>query len=72
MMLQLAVSSHMQGDYASARAHCERALALEPGTEEVTADLLDVLGSAQRDAGDLGPARVSHGSPRYPTASLRL
>lgn len=61
MMLQLAVNSHSQGDYAGARAHCERALALSQVSEGLASDLLDVLGSAQRDAGELESARISYG-----------
>lgn len=61
ILLQLAIGLHLRGDYAGARAHCERALALSQASEELTSDLLDVLGSTQRDAGDLASARVSYG-----------
>jgi tetratricopeptide (TPR) repeat protein len=60
MMLALAIGHHLQGDYAGARAQCERALALSQASEKLTADLLDVLGSAQRDQGDLEAARISY------------
>jgi tetratricopeptide (TPR) repeat protein len=61
MMLAFAISLHLKGDYAGARAECERALALSEASEELTADLLDVLGSSQRDTGDLNSARISYG-----------
>src|SRR5438067_1935955 len=61
MMLAVAVSLHLRGDYAGARAECERALAMSPVSEELTADLLDVLGSSQRDTGDIESARISYG-----------
>src|SRR5262245_27275053 len=60
-LLQLAIGLHLQGDYTGARANCERALALSQASEQLTSDLFDVLGSAQRDAGDLTSARVSYG-----------
>jgi len=61
MMLAVAISLHLQGDYAGARTQCERALVLGQTSEELTADLFDVLGSAQRDQGDLASARISYG-----------
>jgi tetratricopeptide (TPR) repeat protein len=61
MMLALAICHHLQGDYAGARAQCERALALSQASEELTADLLDVLGSSERDQGEIKSARISYG-----------
>ena len=60
-LLELAISLHQRGDYAGAQRQCETALALSEGPENLTADLWDVLGSAQRDAGDLASARFSYG-----------
>ena len=59
--LQLAIDLHQRGDYAGAQVHCEHALTFSGTPESVTCDLWDVLGSAQRDAGDLAAARVSYG-----------
>lgn len=61
MMLALAINLHLQGDYAGAEAECERALALAQESEQLAADLLDVLGSAQRDQGNVESARISYG-----------
>ena len=60
-LLELAIRLHNQGDYPGARAQCERALALSEAPENLASDLWDVLGSSQRDEGDLESARVSYG-----------
>jgi tetratricopeptide (TPR) repeat protein len=61
MLLALAIRLHESGDYVGAQKQCKAALALADVSESLTADLWDVLGSAQRDAGDLAAGRFSYG-----------